>query len=149
MIEPLALSISVACPVDHAFRVWTSKISSWWPTGHTVSGSPDVAVVLEPGVGGRIFERESDGQEHEWGEITHWDPPHRFGYLWHIRRQREDATDVDIHFVAVGENETRVEIIHSGWERLGADAQQWRDRNQGGWGGLLPHFIAAAESSNT
>jgi len=38
---------------------------------------------------------------------------------------------------------TRVEIEHRGWERLGPAAAQWRDRNQGGWQSLLPHFIAA------
>lgn len=38
---------------------------------------------------------------------------------------------------------TRVEIEHRGWERLGPDAQPWRDRNQANWQTLLPHFITA------
>ena len=67
--------------------------------GHTVSGDPDTEVVLEPGVGGRIFERSPDGTEIDWGEITMWDAPTRLGYLWHIRRDRADATDITITFV--------------------------------------------------
>ncbi len=39
---------------------------------------------------------------------------------------------------------TTVTITHRGWERLGADAPAWRQRNLGGWSGLLPHFRQAA-----
>lgn len=145
MIEPLKLSIKVSCSVQHAFDAWTAKIDSWWPTDHTVSGSSTAIVILEPMLGGRIFEREPSGLEHEWGEVTVWEPPFRLGYLWHIRRQRDDATDVEIRFVAVSDDETRVEIEHTGWERLGASAQDWRDRNAGGWGSLIPHFVSEAE----
>ena len=38
---------------------------------------------------------------------------------------------------------TRVEIEHRGWERLGADADLWRTRNQAGWSTLLPHYVHA------
>ena len=84
------------------------------------------------------------GAEHDWGEVTVWEPPERLGYLWHLRRDRADATDVEIRFVPRGAS-TRVEIEHRGWERLGADGVSWRDRNQGGWEGLLPHFRDAAD----
>ena len=79
-------------------------------------------MVLEPRLGGRIYERTPDGTEHDWGEVTLWDPPHRFGYLWHLRRDRADATDVEIRFLAATDSATVVEIEHRGWERLGADA---------------------------
>jgi hypothetical protein len=45
--------------------------------------------------------------------------------------------------MARGPGDTRVEIEHRGWERLGADAGVWRDRNRAGWETLLPHFAAA------
>lgn len=145
MIEPLHLSLDVACPVEHAFDVWTSGISTWWPTDHTVSGEPDTEIVLERIVGGRIYERAPGGIEHDWGEVTVWEPPTRFGYTWHLNRDRADATDVEIQFIAQGGDLTQVQIEHNGWERLGADAQQWRDRNTGGWQSLLPHYLAAVE----
>lgn len=144
MTDPLSLRLEVACSAEHAFAVWTGRIENWWPADHTVSGRPDAQVVLEPRVGGRIYERTPDGAEYAWGEVTVWEPPHRLGYLWHLRRDRADATDVEIRFVAAAESWTRVEIEHRGWERLGADAQIWRDRNRVGWTTLLPHFDAAA-----
>lgn len=145
MIEPLKLSFDVACTPDHAFDTWTRKINVWWPADHTVSGESDSAIVLEPSVGGRIYERTSTGEEHEWGEVTVWEPPHRFAYLWHLRRDRADATDVEITFAEAGVGTTRVDIVHSAWERLGSEGQDWRDRNSGGWKSLLPHFVTEAE----
>ena len=146
MIEPIRLAFDVACPPDHAFRTWTEGIDGWWPADHTVSATDDLRVVLEGRIGGRIFERTPDGIEHDWGEVTVWEPPTRLGYLWHLRRDRADATDVEIRFLDRGDGSTRVEIVHSGWERLGADAETWRDRNHGGWATLLPHFTEAAAS---
>ena len=60
---PLQLSFEVECSPEHAFDVWTSRIGTWWPSDHTVSGHDDAVVVLQSGVGGRIFERTSEGVE--------------------------------------------------------------------------------------
>ena len=125
-----------------AFAAWTERIDLWWPKGHSVSGEADVEVVLEPGVGGRIYERTRDGREIDWGEVTRWEPPARLGYLWHIRRDRADATDVEVTFADLGDGTTRVDIRHTGWERLGVGGAAWRDANRGGWAGLLPHYVA-------
>ena len=119
------------------------RFSLWWPRDHSATGETGLEVVLEPRVGGRIFERTSSGEEIDWGEITVWTPPHAIGYLWHLRRDRRDATDVAVRFVDRGDGMTRVEIEHSGWERLGSDAEIWRDRNRGGWTTLIPHYEEA------
>jgi hypothetical protein len=147
MTEPLSLRLEVACSPEHAFTVWTTRIDQWWPADHTASGRADAEVALEPYVGGRIYERTPDGTEYDWGEVTLWDPPHRPGYLWHLRRDRADATDVEVRFVPATDTRTVVEIEHRGWERLGVDADTWRDRNLMGWTTLLPHFTSAVESA--
>jgi uncharacterized protein YndB with AHSA1/START domain len=144
VIEPIRLTFEVDCPVEHAFEVWTSRIDQWWPRDHTVSADEDLTVVLEGRSGGRIFERLTSGIEHDWGEVTVWEPPTRLGYTWHLKRDRSDATDVEIRFVASGSASTTVEIEHSHWERLGAGGERWRDQNYGGWSTLLPHYVAAA-----
>lgn len=96
MTEPLTLSFDVACSVEHAFTTWTTRIATWWPSDHTVSGGE---VVLEAGPGGRIFERSTDGTERDWGRITVWEPPSMLGYSWHLGRAAEHATEVEIRFV--------------------------------------------------
>ena len=143
MIEPLRFSFEVPCSQAHAFETWTSRIGTWWPSTHSVSADPALEVVLETRLGGRIFERTPAGVEHDWGEITLWEPPKRFGYLWHLRRDRADATDVEIRFISRDAATTTVEIEHRSWERLGADGPDWRDRNRGGWASLLPHYVEA------
>jgi hypothetical protein len=142
MTDPLRMSFDVACSAEHAFRVWTSRFGTWWPPDHTVTGRPEL-VVLQGGVGGRIYERTPDGAEHEWGEVTLWQPPEKLGYLWYLGRDRADATEVEIRFLAQGAAATRIEIEHQGWDRLGTSAGVWRDRNRAGWQTLLPHFAAA------
>jgi hypothetical protein len=148
VIEPLRITFDVACPVEHAFRVWTTRISQWWPADHTVSGDP-AEIILERYLGGRIFERTAAGSVHEWGEITTWEPPKRFGYLWYLRQDRADATDVEIVFIDLARTATRVEIEHRGWERLGAKGSELRRRNHAGWRGVMPHLIAACEATDT
>lgn len=146
MTAPLRMSFDVDCSAEHAFIVWTSGIGVWWPADHTVTGETGLAVVMQSGVGGRIYERTPEGREHDWGEVTVWDPPARLVYQWHLRRDRSDATEVEIHFVAAESGRTRIEIEHRGWERLGGAAGQWRDQNRVGWETLLPHFQAAIKN---
>ena len=144
MTEPLRVVFTVRCDQEHAFEAWAERFSAWWPGTHSVSGDP-AAVVLEPALGGRIFERTRSGDEIAWGEVTVWEPPRRLGYLWHMRRDRADATDVEITFLDQGDGTTRVEIAHTGWERLGAEAEAWRDRNERAWATLIPNYTEEAE----
>ncbi|MGZ8630438.1 MAG: SRPBCC domain-containing protein [Actinomycetota bacterium] len=74
--------------------------------------------------------------------MTRWDQPTSFAYRWHLRQDRDDATDVSIEFVEAGDG-AEVRITHRGWERLGAKGPDLHQRNRQGWAGLLPHFQAA------
>jgi hypothetical protein len=65
-MEPLRLCFEIQCPAEHAFEIWTTRLSSWWPKGHSASGNPDTVVVFEPRPQGRIFERTPDGTEIDW-----------------------------------------------------------------------------------
>jgi uncharacterized protein YndB with AHSA1/START domain len=142
VIEPLRLAFEVDCPPAHAFDVWTRQISRWWPADHTATGVPGSRVVLEGRPGGRIFERTPAGEEVDWGEVSAWEPPDRLVYWWHLRRDRADATEVEIAFRPRAGG-TLVEIEHRGWDSLGAAGPDWRARNQGGWAGLIPHYLSA------
>jgi uncharacterized protein YndB with AHSA1/START domain len=143
MSETLSFSFDVACAAEHAFDVWTSRIDTWWPRDHTIGDA--ASVVLQEGVGGRIFERGTDGVERDWGRVTQWEPPERLAYTWHLGRSADEATDVEVRFVPVADDTTRVEIEQRGWERFGDQAGPWRDRNRVGWDSLLPHFMKAIE----
>jgi uncharacterized protein YndB with AHSA1/START domain len=101
--------------------------------------------VIEPRVGGRILERSASGREEIWGEILVWEPPRRLVYLWHLRADRADATEVEIVFVQDEDGATEVRIDHRGWEQLGTRGDAWRDRNRRGWETLLPWYVDSCE----
>jgi len=145
MTDPLVIEFSVACSVDHAFAVWTDRTSMWWPPDHSVSGDPGLTVTFEARPGGRIFERTPLGAEHDWGEVLVWEPPAKLVYLWHVGRERDEATEVEVSFTDEGSN-TRIVIEHRGWERLGEAGPELRKRNRQGWSGLLPHYQRACGS---
>jgi uncharacterized protein YndB with AHSA1/START domain len=148
MNTPLRMSFEVDCSVEHAFDVWTSGIGTWWPPDHTVTGHAE-AVVLQSGVGGRIYERGPDGVEHEWGEVRIWEPPTQVTYSWYLGRDFDDAGEVDVRFLARGDGATTVEIEHRGWERARDAGDEWRQRNLAGWQTVTPHFVAAITKGDT
>jgi uncharacterized protein YndB with AHSA1/START domain len=143
-MQPLELAFSVDCTPEHAFAIWATRTSLWWPHGHSVSAAPGLTVTFEPRPGGRIYERTPEGVEHDWGEVLVWEPPRRLAYLWHLRFDRADATEVEITFApGTGGHGTAVTIVHRGWERLGAKGPERRERNRRGWDGLVPHYREA------
>jgi uncharacterized protein YndB with AHSA1/START domain len=145
-MDPLELAFTVDCPVEQAFDLWARRTSLWWPSGHSVSAAPGLTVAFEPHVGGRIYERTAEGEEHDWGEVLVWEPPSRLAYLWHLRFDRSDATEVEVSFEPATEG-TAVTIVHRGWERLGAAAEERRERNLKGWSGVLEHYRAACAAA--
>jgi uncharacterized protein YndB with AHSA1/START domain len=138
-MEPLEVEFTVRCGPARAFELWAERTTLWWPKGHSVSADPDLTVRFEPRAGGRIFERTSDGIEHDWGEVLDWQPPRRLAYLWHLRFDRADATEVEVTF-SPHEQGTLVRIMHTGWERLGAEGPERRERNASGWAAVTRHY---------
>ena len=74
-IAPIVRTIQVKAPPARAFDLFTSRIGDWWPKG--IGKAPHVAIVMEPRVGGRWFERDADGNETQWGKVLSWEPPAR------------------------------------------------------------------------
>jgi uncharacterized protein YndB with AHSA1/START domain len=143
MIEPVTLHFTVDCGAAHAFATWTERVSTWWPTDHTVSREVGVSVVFEPGVGGRIFERTASGSEVDWGSVIVWEPPERVVYRWHLMFAPAEATEVEVTFATGPDGTTDVTITHRGWDALAAAGQSRRDRNEAGWKGVAPLYAAA------
>ena len=63
-------SIVVHAPVEKAFAVFTQDMGGWWPPEHHIIDVPLAQMVLEPRVGGRIYDVGTDGGECQWH--TYW-----------------------------------------------------------------------------
>ena len=144
-VAPVEKTMTVNCSVEHAFEVFTDRIGQWWPLhAHSISvqedgtGAPET-VVLEAGVGGRLFERTADGEELDWGQVVVWEPPSRIVLEWRPSRKPTASTELEIRFAAEGSG-TRVNLEHRGWERLGARAAESRANYDGGWVRVMQAF---------
>jgi DNA-binding transcriptional ArsR family regulator/uncharacterized protein YndB with AHSA1/START domain len=146
MTDELAVrkSIVVACPVEHAFRIFTEQMGDWWPfEGHSLFDEKAETVVFEPRAGGRVYERTADGEEGLWGTLIGWNPPRGFRMTWHPGRDEETAQELELRFSAEGEG-TRVELVHTGWERLGDRMAEIGGHYDEGWDVVLGHYVDAA-----
>src|SRR5688500_2887976 len=141
-MEPLVVGFTVDCPPERSFELWAQRTSLWWPRGHSVSAGPGLTVTVDARPGGRIYERTPEGEEHDWGEVLAWEPPGRLVYLWHLRFDRADATEVEVTFRPSGEG-TAVSIVHRGWERLGAKGPERRERTKAGWASVIEPYQRA------
>ena len=140
-------SVTVAVPVERAFRVFTEEIATWWPLRtHAVDTGRSDVVVLEGRLGGRLYERTPEGEEHLWGTIVDWEPPHRIVYSWHPGRGEETAQEVVVTFGADLDG-TRVDIRHSGWEKLGDRLEEVVASYDEGWDKVIACYVSAAERS--
>jgi hypothetical protein len=116
---PIRQSVHVDCAPEDAFRLFTEGFGEWWPPASwSADGRDSERCAIEPWAGGRVFERERSGEEHEWGSVTVWDPPSRLELAWHpgATRDNEQTVTVDFHVEADG---TRVTVTHRGWHRAG------------------------------
>lgn len=143
-------SVTVPLSPEQTFALFTERMTEFWPPEHSI-GSIDIAeVVIEPGVGGRWFERGVDGSECEWGRVAVWDPPSKVVLLWQIGADwRFDAaleTDVEVTFVEQSPGRTRLDLTHRQLERYGDQAEGMRAvfDSPGGWSGTLARCVELA-----
>lgn len=133
-MDPIVVEFDVNATPEHAFSVWTSLPSMWWPRSHTITEDPGLTVVFEPFPGGRIYERGQDGSEHDWGEVRVWEPPARVDYSWHLFFDRSEATEVTVTFTATEEGGSKVRLVQTGFEKLGdAVGPERRRRTNHAW----------------
>jgi uncharacterized protein YndB with AHSA1/START domain len=123
-------TIRVEAPPEHVFGVFSERIDAWWPRAHHIGKAERFTAILQPGVGGRWYERGDDGSECDWGRVLAWEPPRRIVLAWQINAQWQYdpsfETEVEVHFVAEAPERTRVELEHRRLERFGSDAEMMR-----------------------
>jgi len=90
--EPIRQSVHVECPVEDAFRLFTERVSEWWPGD------------------------EPEGSAVEQGTITTWDPPRHIAFTWNPGASGDEDQSVTVDF-RVEADGTRVMLTHHGWQR--------------------------------
>jgi uncharacterized protein YndB with AHSA1/START domain len=138
--------VEVDCPIQDAFDLFTVRMGEWWPL-HLASYGGERAgeIFLEPRVGGRFFERFTDGDELQVGSVVACEPPRRIAFTWRTA-DWEGETEVEVTFTPQQAG-TRVELEHRGFERLGSIGPDVAAKFRGGWPGVLAAYARRAAAS--
>jgi uncharacterized protein YndB with AHSA1/START domain len=141
-------AIDVEAPVEHAFRVFTDGIGSWWNPSHHILAAELAEMVFEPYVGGHIIDRGTDGSECRWARVLAYDPPHLVRFSWDISLSWQLETDlaktseIEVTFTPDVTGRTRVVLTHLHLDRHGDGWEAMRDAVKQGWS--LAAYAAAA-----
>ena len=129
------------CSAQHAFAVYTGRIGEWWDPNYSENAETLRAVTIEPRVGGRIFATHEDLGEHDWGEVTVWEPGRRFAHTFTLAQDPQAPSEVSVEF-ADDEDGCKLRFAHGGWTSANADARA----KFGDWPVLLDRFAQLAEA---
>jgi uncharacterized protein YndB with AHSA1/START domain len=101
-------------------------------------------------VGGGIYDRGTDGSECRWARVLAFEPPQRvvfswdIGPTWQLEPEPENASEVEVRFIAETDDRTRVELEHRYIDRHGPGWQAVAEgvgRDQG-WPLYLERYAA-------
>lgn len=95
----ISRSVTLACPPDYAFEVFTTQASTWWPASrrHTGDAASEIVISAE----GPFFEIAPDGRRAELGFVRAWEPPRRIVLDFYPGTDPEHPTEAVITFVPV------------------------------------------------
>jgi uncharacterized protein YndB with AHSA1/START domain len=142
--------IVVEAPIEQAFAVFTEQFGAFKPPEHNLLAAPIAETVFEPRVGGHIYDRGIDGTECRWARVLSYEPPDRVVFTWDISPQwqietePDNASEVEVRFVAETQQRTRVELEHRNLDRHGPGWEAVRDgiADDAGWSLYLARYAA-------
>jgi uncharacterized protein YndB with AHSA1/START domain len=142
--------VVVDAPVEQAFATFVERFGDFKPKEHNLLGAPITSTTFEPKVGGHIYDVAEDGSECRWARVLAYEPPGRVVFSWDISPYWQVETDpahtseVEVRFVADGEDRTRVELEHRHLARHGEGWEGVRDgvAHDGGWPLYLSGYAA-------
>ena len=113
--EAIRKTVLVDFAPAEAFELFTRRIASWWPVStHSFGGDDVTDVVLEPQVGGRVYEVTDDGEQ-DWGARARAGSRRTASCSsWQIGEAT--GTEVEVRFAPEGPG-SRVELEHRGFSR--------------------------------
>lgn len=147
-IEPVDKTVEVDRDPDTAFDFFTARFGDWWPK-HTHSVGADShgivpdRVLMEPGVGGRLYEILPDGREFAWGRVKVWEPGKRLVFSWQLGKPDKLATEVEVTFTRQESGRTRVRLVHRNWEN-DPNGAALREGYHSGWDPVMAAYAALA-----
>jgi uncharacterized protein YndB with AHSA1/START domain len=120
-VSKVLVSVRVAATPLETFEIFTRDIALWWQPSALFRFTPKGGGVLrfEGGEDGRFVETLASGTVFVIGRIKVWQPGERLVFGWRQATFAKDQnTEVEVRFEAVGDGETRVSVAHKGWDAI-------------------------------
>lgn len=140
---------------QQAFAAFIERMDQIKPKEHNLLCAPIVSTTFEPRVGGHIVDRAADGSECRWARVLVFEPPHLLvfswdiGPTWQLEADPQNASEVEIRFVAEGPGRTRVKLEHRHLDRHGPGWPVVRDAvaEEQGWPLYLARYADLLEAA--
>ncbi|MFT4125434.1 MAG: SRPBCC family protein [Gordonia sp. (in: high G+C Gram-positive bacteria)] len=150
----LHVSTTVNVPVEYAFRVFTERFDEIKPREHNLLAVPIERTVLEPRVGGTIYDVGTDGSTCAWARVLAYEPPNLLVISWDINPHWQIEADpartseVEIRFISEAPDRTRIGLEHRNLDRHGDGWEDFTGLDSGnGWPLYLKRYRAVAEDA--
>jgi uncharacterized protein YndB with AHSA1/START domain len=148
---PIDRELRLRCAGAQAYATFVERIGQWWPAGFTASNERLAAVVLEARAGGRLYERNRDGGEFDWGTVRQCEPERRLLLSWTLALEGDAVTEIEVELAdapaaadGVGGGGCRVRFSHRGW-RVGQEPLRAKFDSDGGWNVVLAAYQRLAD----
>jgi hypothetical protein len=138
---PITVEYELGCDAGSAFGVYTGRIGDWWDARYTARPDTLKGVTIEPRIGGRVFATHGDLGEHDWGEVTVWEPGRRLVHTFTLAQDVRHPSEVAVEFVP-GEDGSKLRFAHGGWTEANVAARA----KFGDWTVILDRFVRLAGS---
>ncbi len=145
MPEPITIEFDLPLPASDAFRVYAERIGDWWPAAFTSSGDDLETVVVEPHVGGGVYERARDGASFAWGVVRSYEAGAELVHSFDLAQDKQHPTEVAVRFTDTGDG-CRMHFEHRGWTEHNQEERS-KFASESGWASVLGAFHACAHGS--
>jgi len=147
--EPIRKSVVVNAGIERAFALFVERFDAIKPREHNLLSVAIAETVFEPRVGGHIYDVGVDGSRCDWARVLVFHPPARLvfswdiGPTWQLESDPTRTSEVEVRFIAVSADRTRVDLEHRHLERHGSGWQAVADGVGGdaGWPLYLHRYV--------
>jgi hypothetical protein len=141
-LEPITHDHVLRSDPDRAFAIFTTQIGRWWDPRYTANPETFESVTIEPWVSGRVYASHADLGQHEWGQVTSWEPGRHLAHTFTLAQDPDHPSEVSARF-APGEGGVgcAFRFEHGGWSRTNLAVRQ----RFGDWPVMLDRFVALAD----
>lgn len=140
--SPITREYRLRCSAEDAFATYTRRIGDWWHPRYTANPETVEAVTIEPHVGGRVYATHRDLGEHDWGEVSVWEPGRRLVHRFTLAQDPMRPTEVAVEFTADEGGGSTMRFAHGGW----TDANAAVRKKFCDWKAILDRYAALADA---